>query len=68
MVKEDSFRFASFRDGLWRIAGMVPLKWYQGRPPTFDYIDMESLTGDAAYRNWEYKVREFKCKVKKMDG
>jgi len=65
MVKEASFRFAWFRDGLWRIAGMVPLKWYQGRPPMFDYIEMESLAGDAAYRNWEDKVREFKFNVKK---
>jgi len=64
MVREAEVRFAWFRDGLHRIERYTPLLWYRGKPPMFDFIEMESLTGDPAFRNWEERVREFKFKVR----
>jgi len=64
MEREAKVRLEWFRDCLHRIARYAPLRWYRGRPPMFDFIEMESLSADPAFRNWEDKVREFKFKVR----
>jgi len=64
MVKEAQMGQEWLEDSLVTINRYALILWYERRAPMFDFADLEGMCGDAAYRNWEENVKEFKYKVR----